>query len=217
MAGSSERWDRARRAGVLLPVLYFAAALGLGALTPGHDAARDIVSLIGAAGAPHAAAFNALMIASGLAGLAGAVGLAGPGARAVARRVCAAALLLTGVGNVWAGLFPLPDARHLTNPGLPGIVLLPLVAIPAVPPGRARRVLVAGALLFAGVAAVRLFGWDAGARGLWQRLHALTAYSPAAVLALARRPLADGVAPEPRRVGRGATASLGRRATGRSP
>lgn len=155
-------------------------------LTPGYDAVRDIVSLLGTSGAPYATWFNAGIAASGLAGLAGAAAFA-LSTRGWATALFALSLAGVSLGNLWAARFPLPDPRHVANPFLPAFFLLPaLLAALAWRDGRLRRALPAflvNALAFAALLALRAL-LPAACAGAVQRLHALTVYLPPAVAAL---------------------------------
>ena len=174
-------------AAALVPLLYFGSQAVLIPLTPGYDPVRDIVSLLGAAGAPHAQAFNLAMLASGLGAIAGAVGLIRSSAGPIAV-LAALALGGTGLGDMWAAAHPLPDPRHAANPFLPALVALPvalaLFAWREEPLRRVRPWLALNLLLFVGLWWVRGLAPPAMA-GLMQRLHAATLYAPPAVVALA--------------------------------
>jgi glucans biosynthesis protein C len=114
---------------VLLPIIYYGIQPTLAPFHPGYDFTTDVVSLLGASGAPVAALFNTGVILSGLAALAGAAGFW----RAMRdtflglRLLLALTILGIGVGNIWAGLFPLPDARHGANPLLPAFLVTPFL------------------------------------------------------------------------------------------
>lgn len=171
----------------LLPLLYFGAQFAAAAATPGYRWRRDIVSLLGANGAPAATAFNLAMVGSGLAAMAAAVWLAAACERRWPLAGLAAAVALVGGGNIWAGVFPLPDARHLANPFLPAFSALPALAVLAAWSARLARPIMGYALL--NLFAFTVLSWlRAGAvadPGFWQRLHALTVYLPPVVVASA--------------------------------
>jgi hypothetical membrane protein len=169
-----------------LPLLYFGIQAALIPLVPGYDACRQIVSLLGVQDSPYARVFNAAMVASGLCGLAGAVGLFRSGGRNwIAPAV---ALAGTGLGNAWAGIFPLPDPRHLSNPLLPALILLPVtLPIASWRDPRLRRLrlyLLFNLGAYFGLSVFRLLAPET-LPGLVQRVHALTLYVPAAFVALA--------------------------------
>jgi hypothetical protein len=177
---------------VLVPIVYFGAQLVLAPLFPGYNPVRDVASLLGSDRAVHAAWFNGAAIASGMCAFAGAIGvfraLAGA-APAWLRYVLLAALLLLGCGNVWAGVFTLPDPRHGANPFTPAYLAMPallcLAAWTAPALRGLRPYLTLNLLGFVAMVPVMagLTGIDPVAyAGLLQRLVALAMIAPVGVV-----------------------------------
>ncbi|HEX3551385.1 MAG TPA: DUF998 domain-containing protein [Candidatus Elarobacter sp.] len=192
-------------AGIAMPALYFATLILAGVANPGVSEGLP-PSMLGTAGAPHPWVFNAGAIASGVAGVLGAIGLARAlprlGAGRVVAWLSAATVLLPCVALVMAGLFPLPNPLHygfsLTLAGL-FAPLLGAVALrrarddaPAVMLMVAAFVLVL--VLFAALSGVGRFVNDDNA-GYWIRAVAVPLFGSVGFLAWrVRRALANGVA-----------------------
>jgi len=128
---------RRRRAllqiGIAAPILAY-ASVGLAALTwPGFNHAKQYLSELGGAAAPHPAIFNVGVLVSGagagLAGIGFALSLLALGGARVSAAVIALCFGLAGVGLVLSSLYPWPDPRHLAiNLGL-GIQIAPLALV----------------------------------------------------------------------------------------
>jgi len=105
-------------AGMAMPALYFLALFIAGALYPEYSHVRQVASDLGAVGAPYgyATAFNIALVAVGLSGLAGSLGLAlGLSRLGAARSLAVMAGLvpaMPSVSLVQSGLFPLPSPYH---------------------------------------------------------------------------------------------------------
>jgi glucans biosynthesis protein C len=115
---------------VLVPLLYFGIQLALAPFHPGYDFRTDVASLLGARGAPGATFFNLAAALSGVAAIAGALGLWRSLAAAAplwVRLLLALAIVGLGFGNIWAGVYPLPDPRHSANPFAPAFFVMPLL------------------------------------------------------------------------------------------
>jgi hypothetical membrane protein len=186
------------RSGVAAPVLYFATLIAASLTWPGYSHVTQYVSELGSAAAPHPWLFNLGIVATGLAGILGGVGVASALAlegRRVSGALAGVALASWGVGMVFGGVFAMPNPLHNGF----GLVL----ALPLVPPllavalrGRASRglnlFLLAWFLATAALLAVMFGVGELVTRanvGLWQRGLAL-AMIPGigiACAALARR------------------------------
>ncbi len=171
-------------AGVVAPVIYVALALGGPLLWPGYDPARQFVSELGMAQAPHHTAFNiALMATGGLTALFGLglfLDLRRRGAGWISSTLTGLTIALFGAGVVIGGLFPLPDPRHgAWNIGL-AVQFAPLLALLAL----RKAAGLTGLKVFLGVLFVAnnvvlavLFGVgdlvNSDNLGLWQRAYGL--------------------------------------------
>ena len=100
----------------------------------------------------------------------------------------ALAILLNGLGSLWAGLFPMPDPRHGDNPFAVGIFLFPLLLTFTLWNHRNARLikiyLIITNLLFialvpimSGVSGINTQGYQ----GLLQRIAALVFFVPISV------------------------------------
>lgn len=193
--------------GALVPALYFGAQ-ALGApLYPDFSLLRTTASDLGSPASAAPWVVNAGALLGGMAGLAAAFVWArllprlGVGRLVTVLLVLALALL--GLSSAWAGLYPLPDARHAANPGTPGLLALPILLPLALwrVSGRGLRVyLTLNLLAFAvlcGVFSGALPVQRDGLEGLWQRLLALTVYLPVGVagVAMGRAPAPSPAAP----------------------
>jgi len=160
------------RFGIAVPVLYFATLITASLTWPGYSHARQYASELGSAAAPHPWLFNAGIVAAGVAGLLGGVGVARTlvaEGRRVSGTLAGLALAAWSVGMLFGGLFPMPNPLHNGF----GLVL----ALPLVPPllavalrGRAGRGLFV--FLFAWfVVTVALLAVMFGAGGLVTRAN----------------------------------------------
>jgi hypothetical protein len=167
---------------ILVPIFYYVALIG-GAMTyPGYSHVTRYASELGAAGAPYPGLFNYNIIASGLAAIAGAAGLAlslrdlsGRSGWAMAAGICLAAW---GAAMVMGGSFPMPDDRHgAYGLGLAGqlVPLFTILALRGVPStGRLKLFL---AVIFVASSAVLAVMFGVGELvtranvGIWQRIN----------------------------------------------
>lgn len=121
------------RIGIAAPILAY-ASVGVAALTwPGFDHAKQYISELGGAAAPHPAIFNTGVLVSGagagVAGIGFALAVLALGGARISAAVIALCFGLAGVGLVLSSLYPWPDPRHLAiNLGL-GIQIAPLAII----------------------------------------------------------------------------------------
>ncbi|HEX3463755.1 MAG TPA: DUF998 domain-containing protein [Candidatus Elarobacter sp.] len=102
-------------AAIAMPFLYFATLIVAGIANPSIPLGA-VPSMLGTAPAPQPAIYNAGMIVTALAGLAGALGIALQlpkiGAGRVLGTLTALAVALSSLGLAEAGLFPLPSPYH---------------------------------------------------------------------------------------------------------
>ncbi|HET9906851.1 MAG TPA: hypothetical protein VFQ23_09425, partial [Anaerolineales bacterium] len=110
------------------------------------------------------------------------------GAHLVVTGLTSLALLLNGIGSLWAGFFPLPDPRHAANPFAVGIFLFPILLLFALwklsYATSIKIYLVITNLLFFGLIPVMsgASGIDTqGYQGLLQRVIALVFFLPISV------------------------------------
>jgi len=121
------------RIGIAAPILAY-ASVGVAALTwPGFDHAKQYISELGGAAAPHPAIFNIGVLVSGagagVAGIGFALAVLALGGARISAAIIALCFGLAGVGLVLSSLYPWPDPRHLAiNLGL-GIQLAPLAIV----------------------------------------------------------------------------------------
>lgn len=191
-------------AGVFSPVLYF-ASVAAGALTyPGFSIVRQYASELGAAGAAHPLVLNVGVVLSGAATLVGCVGfwiaLGRLEASGIWRRWASVATALQGAALIVAGLFPLPDLRHiigssLSLPALFAPALLALALRRRSDISKLRRYLVVTNVMM--VLALYAFISARGSHvlGLLQLIYTLLALPWVAVAAYALLRLRSGQAP----------------------
>jgi hypothetical protein len=186
-------------AGVLVPVLYYAALLVTPLFWPGYSHVRQYASELGSADSPRPQLFNVTIVAAGVAAMLAAGGfilaLKRIGGRALPALLAGLAVFLWGGSFVMGGLFPMPDPRH-GGFGL-GLAmhLAPLFMLWALANVPAPRLKVFLAVVFVVSLALILvmFGVFGPLRratvGLWQRAYSLSAIPWIGVMAaaLARR------------------------------
>jgi len=201
----------ALRAGLVVPVVYFGVQLIAAPFYPGYSFLARDASTLGSAGSSLPAIFNAGALLTGAAALIASAGffsaLRSLGVRPALVWLAAAAVACGGLGAINAGLYPLPDARHVSGPlaqiGL-GVFLVPIVmpaAIWRLPRADAmRRYLVANGLVVVALipvmsglvqraemaAGVEIPGFQYflnNGQGLLQRIAAGTVFVPIGVVA----------------------------------
>lgn len=168
--------------GIAVPIVYFATLLVASLTWPGYSHVTQYASELGSAAAPYPWIFNVGIVATGIAGLAGSLGVARTLAaegRRTSGALAGVALAAWSVGMLFGGVFPMPNPLHNGF----GLVL----ALPLVPPllavalrGRAGRGLRLFLLAwFVATAALLAVMFGAGALvtranvGLWQRALAV--------------------------------------------
>ena len=117
--------------GIMVPVLYFGTQLLAAPFFPGYSFLSMAASLLGSDLALYPAIFNTGAIITGIATIIASVGfllaLQHFGTNPFLTWLTSVAVLLNGVGSLWAGFFPLPDPRHGSNPFTVGIFLFPIL------------------------------------------------------------------------------------------
>jgi hypothetical protein len=122
------------RMGIAVPFLYFGAQLAAAPFYPGYSFLSRDASTLGSPGSTLPAVFNIGAICVGIASLLAAWGflraLRSFGVGKVLAWLTALALFSSALGDINAGLFPLPDPRHahgvLATCGI-GVFLLPFI------------------------------------------------------------------------------------------
>lgn len=180
------------RAGVLVPVLYFGIQLLAALFFPGYDFVRQAASDLGSDGSNLPMLFNIGAMLLGVAALLAALGfwfvLSWLRVQTLLVWVTALALVLVALGNLWAGVFPLPDPRHAANPFSIGLFLMPILltvlAWNLQEANMLRSYLVVNLLVLIGLVAMRAFNLDIrSVEGLFQRALALVVFMPIGVMA----------------------------------
>jgi len=174
-----------------MPLLYFGVQLMAAPFYPGYHFATDTASMLGTSASRHPEVFNTGAILTGIAGLAGAVGvfLGLRGATALWIRILITiGLLSNGVMSLKAGLYPMPDPRHASWQFL----LFPVLITPLLFLAATWRVLWLRVYLLLDIACLLCslpFMMHRMApilpEGTMQRLFALITFVPVGVVALA--------------------------------
>ena len=117
--------------GIVVPILYFGTQLLAAPFFPGYSFLSMVASVLGSDLAIYPAIFNTGAIITGIVTIIASVGfflaLQYLGTNPFLASLTSLAVLLNGVGSLWAGFFPLPDPRHGSNPFTVGIFLFPLL------------------------------------------------------------------------------------------
>ena len=175
--------------GSVVPILYFGTQLLAAPFFPGYSFLSMVASVLGSDLAIYPAIFNLGAMITGLATILASVGFflafQHLGIHPFLTGLTSLAVLLNGLGSLWAGFFPLPDPRHGSNPFAVGIFLFPILLTFAVwKLGRATPIktyLIITNLLFvalipimSGVSGINTQGYQ----GLLQRITALLFFLP---------------------------------------
>jgi hypothetical membrane protein len=179
--------------GNAVPFLYYGVQLASAPFFPNFSFLGTTASELGSDLSARPWIFNTGAILTGIAALAAAFGLLCAlrrlGTNLIVAGFVSVAVAATGLSSLWAGIFPLPDARHGGHPSL----LFPMLALPFVMAVALWRLGVSGpfkAYLIATVALLLVLfpllsgmtGLDTHAyRGLIQRALALTVFLPIGV------------------------------------
>src|SRR5262245_28180139 len=174
-------------AGVLVPVLYYAALIGTSLFWPGYSHVTQYASELGSADSPRPELFNFTIVAAGVAAMLASVGFALAlkrlGGRALPSILTGVALFLWGVSFVMGGLFPMPDPRHGAFGLALAMHLVPLFMLWALAGHPAPGLKAFLVIVFAVAAALILVMFDVGGLhlvrranvGLWQRAYSFAA------------------------------------------
>jgi hypothetical membrane protein len=194
-------------AGLLVPVLYYAALIGTSLTWPGYSHVRQYASELGSAASPRPGLFNNTIMATGVAGIIAAVGLflalKRLGGRALPSFLAGLALFAWGVAVVMGGLFPMPDPRH-NGFGLAfAMHLVPLFTLWSLAGRLAPKLKLLLVLVFVASGVLLLIMFDVGGLhlvrranvGLWQRAYSFAAIPWIAVLSWMLRALPPQTAP----------------------
>lgn len=176
----------------MVPILYFGTQLLAAPFFPDYSFLSMDASLLGSDLAIYPAIFNSGAIITGIATIIASVGfllaLQHLGANPFLAWLTSLAVLLNGLGSLWAGFFPMPDPRHGSNPFAIGIFLFPILLTFALwNRGHARPIkmyLIITNLLFialipimSGISGINTQGYQ----GLLQRIVALVFFVPISV------------------------------------
>ncbi len=117
--------------GILVPILYFGTQLLAAPFFPSYSFLSMEASLLGSDRAIYPAIFNIGAIITGIITIIASVGfllaLQLLGTNPFLTWLTSIAVLLNGLGSLWAGFFPMPDLRHASNPFAVGIFLFPIL------------------------------------------------------------------------------------------
>ena len=178
--------------GMVVPILYFGTQLLAAPFFPGYSFLSMVASLLGSDLALYPAIFNVGAIITGIATIIASVGfllaLQHLGTNFVLTWLTSLAVLLNGLGSLWAGVFPMPDPRHGSNPFTVGIFLFPILLTLALWKRSDARpiktyliitnlIFIALIPIMSGVAGIHTQGYQ----GLLQRIAALVFFVPISV------------------------------------
>ena len=178
--------------GIVVPILYFGTQLLAAPFFPGYSFLNMVASVLGSDLAIYPAIFNSGAMITGIATIIASAGfffsLQYLGTNSFLAGLASLAVLLNGLGSLWAGFFPLPDPRHASNPFAVGIFLFPILLTFAVwklsHATPIKIYLIITNLLFialipimSGVSGITTQGYQ----GLLQRITALIFFMPIAV------------------------------------
>ena len=188
-------------AGIALPLVYFGVQALAAPFYPGFSLIGTTASALGSPQSRLPGLLNTGAVLCGLLGLGAAAGYGGALRRLRVgvwpTALLVLALVLGALGNLWAGVFPQPDPRHVRNPFTPGLLLTPPLLLWALwrpAPAALRAGLILALLALGGLAAVLSGALPlerAGQDGLWQRLLAITVFVPVGVGAAWLRRILD--------------------------
>jgi hypothetical membrane protein len=177
--------------GIAAPFLYFGLQLIAMPFYPGYNLLINAASDLGSPSSSLPIVFNAGAIISGvlmiLSTYGFAYGLQQFRVTPILVWLVSYAILLTGLSSIWAGIFPLPNPWHATNPMVIGLFLMPFIMAVALwkPSSLNLRIYLLANIVAFGLLAAIMSGTipvDQGAYGgLLQRILALIAFAPIGV------------------------------------
>jgi hypothetical membrane protein len=180
--------------GVAVPILYFGIQLLATPFFPNYNFVDHVASLLGSDLSTFPAIFNIGAIVTGILACIASFGflraLQKLGVHWLLAWLICAVLLSAALGNLWAGIFPMPDPRHSANPFAIGLFatpfLLPLVLWKLRNSKFIEIYFLVNILLFivlvlskSGVMPLELFNHE----GIFQRTFAFVAFAPIGVSA----------------------------------
>ncbi len=116
---------------MVVPILYFGTQLLAAPFFPGYSFLSMVASLLGSDLAVYPAIFNVGAMITGIATIIASFGFLLAfqhlGTNPFLAWFTSLAVLLNGLGSLWAGFFPMPDPRHGSNPFTAGIFLFPIL------------------------------------------------------------------------------------------
>jgi hypothetical membrane protein len=186
--------------GMAVPLFYFGIQLVAAPFYPGYSFVAHAASELGSPQSLQPDIFNGGAMLLGVVTLLSAYGflrgLQRIGTNVVLAWLVAIGVVLNGLGSLWAGIYPLPEPRHGSNPFTAGILLLPVLLTIALWKQRdarglktylilANMVFVAMVPIMSGMVSIDRGGYA----GLLQRITTLAVFPPVGVAAyfLARR------------------------------
>jgi hypothetical membrane protein len=186
--------------GVTVPIFYFGIQLLAAPFFPNYSFVDHVASLLGSDLSTFPAIFNIGAIVTGIVACIASFGflrgLQKLGVHWLLAWLTCVVLLSAALGNLWAGIFPMPDSRHGANPFAVGVFatpfLLPVVLWKVRNSSILKIYFLVNILLFtvlvlskSGVMPLKLFNHE----GIFQRTFAFVAFVPIGVAAyfLAKR------------------------------
>jgi hypothetical membrane protein len=186
--------------GVAVPILYFGIQLLAAPFFPNYNFVDHVASLLGSDLSTFPAIFNIGAIVTGILACIASFGflraLPMLGVHWLLAWLTCGVLLSAALGNLWAGIFPMPDPRHGANPFAVGLFatpfLLPIVLWRLRNSSTLKIYFLVNIFLFAflvlsksGVMVLELLNHE----GIFQRTFAFIAFAPIGVTAyfLAKR------------------------------
>jgi hypothetical protein len=133
---TKEKFTRfALRMAVLIPILYFGFQILAAPFYEGYSFLSQDASTLGSEGSSLPLIFNGGAILTGLLTLIAAWGylraLQQLDTPLIPTWLVVIALVMHGLGSLWAGFIPLPDPRHGANPFVVGVFLFPALLLTA--------------------------------------------------------------------------------------
>jgi hypothetical membrane protein len=183
---------RALYAGIAVPCLYYGVQAMAAPFFSGFSFVGTTASELGSERSGHPALFNHVTMLLGVAWLIASIGFFRAFQRLGVQRALAwpisLALIVAGIGSLWAGWYPLPDPRHAGHPAfLIALLSLPILLTVALWKGAhpaLKAYFVANLMLLAVMVPIMsgFSGLDTHTyRGLFQRIFGLTVFLPVGV------------------------------------